>query len=160
MVTEKKPKFHLRLSSKEWTYRGEGNANVVLALPKHRKILRIRKTEKPKTLFEWLIDFLIRYLTWTDVCDTENKNEVGITKLKTILEHIISRVINALSSNYKSIIYREIIDLKFYKRIIRPLLGFNFTCDATSVYVSEHQISEIEDVIRDVRPGRIVSFYK
>ncbi|KAJ8978481.1 hypothetical protein NQ317_002068 [Molorchus minor] len=48
----------------EWTYRGEGNSNVVLSLPKLRKILRIRKIDKPKSLIGWLIVWINDFLYW------------------------------------------------------------------------------------------------
>lgn len=48
----------------EWTYRGEGNDSVVLSFPKHGKTLRIKKTVKPKSLFEWLIIWLSDILYW------------------------------------------------------------------------------------------------
>ncbi|CAH1135995.1 unnamed protein product [Ceutorhynchus assimilis] len=49
---------------KEWIYRGEGNCNLVLSLPKSRRILRIRKTEKPKTLLGWILVLISDFIHW------------------------------------------------------------------------------------------------
>nr|XP_023021776.1 inositol-pentakisphosphate 2-kinase isoform X1 [Leptinotarsa decemlineata] len=48
----------------EWIYRGEGNMNVVISLPKLGKILRIRKTDRPKSLIEWLVLWISDFLYW------------------------------------------------------------------------------------------------
>lgn len=48
----------------EWTYRGEGNDSVVLSIPKLRKTLRIKKTVKPKSIFEWLLIWISDLLYW------------------------------------------------------------------------------------------------
>lgn len=48
----------------EWTYRGEGNDSVVISLPKIGKILRIKKTARPKSIFEWLIIWISDILYW------------------------------------------------------------------------------------------------
>lgn len=50
--------------SSGWIYRGEGNANIVLSLPKTHKILRIAKCNKPKTLLEWLLHWLKYIFYW------------------------------------------------------------------------------------------------
>lgn len=158
-------KINLNLTANEWIYRGEGNANVVLSLPEHRQILRIRKTEKPKTLFERLIDFLLRWLNLDiygitdDTPDITSKNTLKYGKLKTVLDQVISWMVQVLNnSKYKSVIYRELRDLKFYKRIVRPVLGTNYTCDATSVYISKDQIKEIELSLASIRPGKRLNY--
>ncbi|XP_030762723.1 inositol-pentakisphosphate 2-kinase [Sitophilus oryzae] len=48
----------------EWSYRGEGNCNIVLAIPKQKKILRIRKIEKPKSILGWLLVLINDFLHW------------------------------------------------------------------------------------------------
>lgn len=48
----------------EWIYRGEGNNSLVLSLPKSRKILRIKKTDRPKSLIGWLIVWISDILYW------------------------------------------------------------------------------------------------
>ncbi|KAJ8948196.1 hypothetical protein NQ318_010472 [Aromia moschata] len=48
----------------EWSYRGEGNCNLVLSLPKTRQILRIRKIDRPKTLIQWLIVWISDIFYW------------------------------------------------------------------------------------------------
>ncbi|XP_060528227.1 inositol-pentakisphosphate 2-kinase [Cylas formicarius] len=48
----------------EWRYRGEGNCNVVLCLPKTRKILRIRKSDKPKSIIGWIFVLISDFLFW------------------------------------------------------------------------------------------------
>ncbi|KAG5893288.1 hypothetical protein JTB14_014301 [Gonioctena quinquepunctata] len=48
----------------EWIYRGEGNMNVVISFPKLGKILRIRKTNRPKSLIEWLLIWISDFLYW------------------------------------------------------------------------------------------------
>ncbi|GJQ71342.1 hypothetical protein Trydic_g11076 [Trypoxylus dichotomus] len=62
----------------EWIYRGEGNANLVISLPDKRQILRIRKTDKPKTFFVWLFNWLSDFLYW----DTKNELNVDNQDLK------------------------------------------------------------------------------
>lgn len=47
-----------------WLYRGEGNANLVLSLPKYHKILRIKKCDKPKTILEWFLYWIFEILKW------------------------------------------------------------------------------------------------
>lgn len=48
----------------EWAYRGEGNDSVVLSIPKLRKILRIKKSVRPKSIFEWLVIWISDLLYW------------------------------------------------------------------------------------------------
>lgn len=48
----------------EWAYRGEGNDSVVLSLPKLTKILRIKKTVRPKSIFQWFIIWISDLLYW------------------------------------------------------------------------------------------------
>lgn len=151
-------KKDLKISTKEWKYRGEGNANVVISLPKHRQILRIRKTEKHKTVFERIIDFLIQIFNWDQIFSTEqteitDKKELRLSKLKIVIEQIINWMVQILNSKYKNIIYRELSDLKFYKKIVRPLLGYRYTCDATSVFISKDQIDEIDNELSTIRPS-------
>jgi len=45
---------HLSILKKKWKYRGEGNANLVLALPQERVILRLHKTRRDTPLTEEL----------------------------------------------------------------------------------------------------------
>lgn len=47
-----------------WIYRGEGNCNVVLSLPQLGKILRIRKTNRPRSLIGWLVKWISDILDW------------------------------------------------------------------------------------------------
>ncbi|KAF5306199.1 hypothetical protein FQR65_LT07476 [Abscondita terminalis] len=47
-----------------WLYRGEGNANLVLSLPKYHKIIRIKKCNKPRTLLEWFLYWILEMLKW------------------------------------------------------------------------------------------------
>lgn len=49
---------------KEWVYRGEGNCNIVISLPKSKQILRIRKTEKPKSLLGWILVLISDFFHW------------------------------------------------------------------------------------------------
>lgn len=60
-ISEDIPNFKIPY---EWIYRGEGNCNVVLSLPKSRKILRIRKTVRPNTLIEWFFIWISNFLYW------------------------------------------------------------------------------------------------
>ncbi|XP_044755841.1 inositol-pentakisphosphate 2-kinase [Coccinella septempunctata] len=48
----------------DWEYRGEGNCHVVLGLPALKKVLRIRKRDKPKTLLQWLSYIFESFLWW------------------------------------------------------------------------------------------------
>ncbi|KAF7272972.1 hypothetical protein GWI33_014286 [Rhynchophorus ferrugineus] len=48
----------------EWTYRGEGNCNIVISVPKQKKILRIRKVEKPKSILRWLLVLISNFIHW------------------------------------------------------------------------------------------------
>lgn len=48
----------------EWTYRGEGNCNIVISVPKQKKILRIRKIEKPKSILGWLLVLISDFIHW------------------------------------------------------------------------------------------------
>lgn len=48
----------------EWRYRGEGNDSVVLSLPKHGKILRVKKTVRPKSILQWLLIWISDLLFW------------------------------------------------------------------------------------------------
>ncbi|EFA10622.1 hypothetical protein TcasGA2_TC016259 [Tribolium castaneum] len=47
----------------------------------------------------------------------------------------------------------ELRDLTFYKKIIRPLIGINFVCDAEQVFLSRKQIKVLEDELAHQRPG-------
>ncbi|KRT82688.1 hypothetical protein AMK59_4775, partial [Oryctes borbonicus] len=62
----------------EWIYRGEGNANLVISLPDKRQILRIQKTDKPKTFLVWLLNWLSDFLYW----DTKHELNVDSQDLK------------------------------------------------------------------------------
>lgn len=74
----------------EWIYRGEGNCNVVLSLPKSRKILRIRKIDRPKTLIEWLIVWISDFLYW--YCGKSVKEELRDLKFYSfIMRPLIGR---------------------------------------------------------------------
>ncbi|XP_018334470.1 inositol-pentakisphosphate 2-kinase isoform X2 [Agrilus planipennis] len=66
----------LSILNQEWTYRGEGNANLVLSLPNLRKIVKIRKTEKPVTLVQFLTEWLFRYVLWTDKIDAYSERDL------------------------------------------------------------------------------------
>lgn len=106
-----------------WVYRGEGNCNVVISLPKDRKILRIRKTVKTTSLLSWLLNWITDILYW--YCG------------------------NALND--------ELRDLTFYKKILRPLIGSSFVCDAEQVFLSRKQIKVLEDELEHQRPGNIIN---
>lgn len=49
---------------KPWTYRGEGNCNIVISLPKSRKILRIRKIDRPTSLLAWILVLISDFFYW------------------------------------------------------------------------------------------------
>lgn len=59
-----------------WTYRGEGNCNLVVALQGARQILRIRKTKKPQTIFGWLLVLLTDLIEWCSgkACGEEGRD--------------------------------------------------------------------------------------
>lgn len=74
----------------DWTYRGEGNCNVVLALPKTRKILRIRKTERPQSLIRWLIIWLTDIFYW--YCGKSAKEELrDLQFYSTVMRPLLGR---------------------------------------------------------------------
>lgn len=56
--------MHTFKMPKDWMYRGEGNCNIVITLPKSRKILRIRKTEKPTSILGWILVLISDLLFW------------------------------------------------------------------------------------------------
>ncbi|RZC36155.1 inositol-pentakisphosphate 2-kinase, partial [Asbolus verrucosus] len=102
----------------KWVYRGEGNCNVVISLPKERKILRIRKIKKITSLLSWLLNWITDILYW--YCGNGSDDELR--------------------------------DLTFYKRIIRPLIGSSFVCDAEQVFLSRKQIKILEEKLAHQRP--------
>lgn len=110
---------HIEITN-DWKYRGEGNCNVCLSLPTTKKILRIRKVEKPKTLFSWFITWLTSWINWY----------------------------------WNKSIYEEMRDLKFYMKIMRPLLGFNYVSTARPVDLTRKQIRTIENRIHNYRPSK------
>ncbi|KAF5292626.1 hypothetical protein FQA39_LY13959 [Lamprigera yunnana] len=77
-------KFGIILSQ-GWHYRGEGNANLVLSLPKHHKILRIKKCDKPKTILEWFLYWILEILKW-DIRDQvlQEKRDIDFYNLVMI----------------------------------------------------------------------------
>ncbi|KAK9879882.1 hypothetical protein WA026_008382 [Henosepilachna vigintioctopunctata] len=48
----------------DWEYRGEGNSHLVLGLPKLKMILRIRKRDKPRGLFQWFLLLIYDFFCW------------------------------------------------------------------------------------------------
>ncbi|KAL1501430.1 hypothetical protein ABEB36_006750 [Hypothenemus hampei] len=50
--------------SDKWCYRGEGNNSLVISLPESRHILRIHKIEKPKSIFQWIIQHIVDFIDW------------------------------------------------------------------------------------------------
>ncbi|KAJ8917813.1 hypothetical protein NQ315_010722 [Exocentrus adspersus] len=74
----------------EWIYRGEGNCNVVLSLPRSRKILRIRKTDRPRTFVQrfiiWVSDFLHWYFG-----KNINEEERDLRFYSTIMRPLIGK---------------------------------------------------------------------
>lgn len=107
----------------DWKYRGEGNCNVCLSLPKTKKILRIRKVDKPKTLFAWLLTWLTSWFNWY----------------------------------WCKSVYEEMRDLKFYMKVMRPLLGKNYVSRAKQVDLRKKQIKIIESRISKYRPSKYPS---
>ncbi|CAH2012357.1 unnamed protein product [Acanthoscelides obtectus] len=76
--------------TEEWIYRGEGNCNVVLSLPKSRKILRIRKIDRPRTLIGWLIVWINDFLYW--YCGKGIKEELRDLKFySTVMRPLVGR---------------------------------------------------------------------
>lgn len=145
---------------KEWNYRGEGNANIVISLPKTRQILRIHKTLKRKTYFEQCMDSVIQYLKIKSGHSTKKeglfRKNIG-NKFKLILENIFEWCFYFFDIEYKKEIYAETSGLQFYEQVMVPLLGRNFTSDATSIYLSKREITRLEEEIETFRPG--LSFF-
>ncbi|CAG9862019.1 unnamed protein product [Phyllotreta striolata] len=63
LLNETEPSQYFEIPP-NWIYRGEGNCNVVLSLPQLGKILRIRKTGRPKSFIGWLVKWLSDILDW------------------------------------------------------------------------------------------------
>lgn len=103
---------------KEWYYRGEGNCNLVISLPKTRQILRIRKTEKPRSIFRWILVLITNFFQW-----------------------------------YYGVEFREEIrDLNFYSKVIRPLIGNNYTSESKMVVLSKKQMQIFQEGLVKKRP--------
>ncbi|KAJ8950253.1 hypothetical protein NQ314_007958 [Rhamnusium bicolor] len=108
LSTENKPITNFEMPSK-WIYRGEGNCNVVLSLPDTRKILRIRKTDRPKTLIAWLIIWISDILYW--YCGKATKEELRDLKFySAIMRPLIGR-------KYTSEVNQVILTRKQIKRL-------------------------------------------
>lgn len=107
---------------KEWYYRGEGNCNLVISLPKTRQILRIRKTEKPRSIFRWILVLITNFFQW-----------------------------------YYGVEFREEIrDLNFYSKVIRPLIGNNYTSESKMVVLSKKQMQIFQEGLVKKRPGKML----
>ncbi|KAK5645228.1 hypothetical protein RI129_006528 [Pyrocoelia pectoralis] len=62
-----------KILTKGWLYRGEGNANVVLSLPSCHKILRIKKCNKPKTILQWFLFWIMEIFHWDIASDMQQE---------------------------------------------------------------------------------------
>uniref|UniRef100_A0A1Y1LB51 Inositol-pentakisphosphate 2-kinase n=1 Tax=Photinus pyralis TaxID=7054 RepID=A0A1Y1LB51_PHOPY len=62
-----------RILTKGWLYRGEGNANVVLSLPSCHKILRIKKCDKPQTILQWFLFWIMEIFHWDITSDMQQE---------------------------------------------------------------------------------------
>lgn len=79
-------------SKQEWIYRGEGNANLVISLPDKRQILRIQKTDKPKTFIVWLLDWISDFLYW-DNKDKMTADSQDLKFYKQVMMPLLGRFV-------------------------------------------------------------------
>lgn len=79
-------------SKQDWIYRGEGNANLVISLPDKRQILRIRKTDKPKTFFVWLLNWISDFLYW-DSKQELNADSQDLKFYKQVMMPLLGRFV-------------------------------------------------------------------
>lgn len=138
---------------KDWYYRGEGNANVVISIPNTRQILRIKKTAKAKSYLEYCMETVMRYFQTDNIFIRKIVVKSLTHKFKEILRNILDWWLNILDIEHKQESYNDEISLRFYKQIMIPLLGKQYTSEATFINLSKKEITLIENEIDGVRPG-------
>ncbi|XP_067011376.2 inositol-pentakisphosphate 2-kinase [Anabrus simplex] len=92
----------LSLYGKKWKYRGEGNANLVLALPQERKIVRLRKYES------------------TGVRGTEDEERERVVRETLFCRGMMVPLLGACYIQPPTAAYLELGDVRWLDQMLRP----------------------------------------